>query len=1000
MKTILLTLYLKTSGILFLLLLPFAALSQIEQGLYTIKLVSANSVLNAKRADMDKDGCIVHTWTYLEGANQHWKIVPSSVEGSYNIRVAGTGKALDAAWNERFTNGGRIILWSFNDGESQRWRLEKISDNRYRIRLAVSRKLLSGTGTIDGSRVQLWSNLGNNTQEWIIEKVSKITISEKYVDLRPNQTGIQNQGGRGSCTYFGATAALEAAYKKAGYGNVNLSEEFFSMQGKALYLHPTWSDTERKGPDVMENQFAGTQGGGSVFIFSNGFAVPDSSYVPYHPTDYPWDTISQNGSGFYTQKSANNFNFSLNNNNVLKAPRYYSANSMAKLSNYKDVAEYEQLLRQGFEINFNVLMIGSDGHPDNIWRPACDPNTDSNCRPGAHNMLIVGFDKTDPDPKNYYLIVKNSWGHSRIPGSDGFTYMHYDYLKYALSAEYIKNVNPPKKWPELGLLGEYSLDFDGWKGRLDIYHLPGINQWGFDFWGVNVPDRRLGIFYDQYGNAFRVNGSVRKITNELLEVTFFINNAKPNPRWDELEGRKFIYYYDYRKDFMAGFHTDPGGTNQYAGYAVKARNRFITNSARTPRPFRPASYKNSSWNLDISSGPKGKLYLSQSGSNLFGSFYNNATRSLSDVQVRFTNSSFTQMEFRLEGYTLKGQHLTWENGLIAGYDVISSKPFYMVRQRPQVPDLTWNQIGSPLSGQSTDICACNDGSLFVLKSDKSLYKSTAGGGYGSWNFVTNLPANTRQIACARNLVYFQVVGTLSTGELWFLDGVTPRRSAALSNGGILAGTEDNTLDFSYLYYLNSAKDLLRSSTSGVTWTKIGHPGNAAKIAVTQNVLFTLQNDGSFWINRYGGSDVNWVKIDALPEAKDITATSLGQTGKADLYYLHQDGSLWRTTVVDKTLGYNNRMAIAEPTNESSELIKSRLQISPNPASEILTLGYKGQNKEIITLQVSDISGKIMKKYKAEGDLNEQVNISGWSKGVYVVTLMYSQGIISKRLLIR
>jgi hypothetical protein len=175
----------KCAFMLVLLLAPLLVHAQIAPGLYTVKLASAGKVLEAAWADMDKDGCRVQTWTYLAGANQHWKIAAGSVAGTFTIRLAGTGRALDAAWNERFTNGGRIVLWGFNGGESQRWRVESISGNRYRIRLAVSNKLLSGTGTIDGSRVQLWDNLGNTTQEWIIEKVNRITETEPLAQRSP-----------------------------------------------------------------------------------------------------------------------------------------------------------------------------------------------------------------------------------------------------------------------------------------------------------------------------------------------------------------------------------------------------------------------------------------------------------------------------------------------------------------------------------------------------------------------------------------------------------------------------------------------------------------------------------------------------------------------------------------------------------------------------------------------------------------------------------------------
>jgi len=52
------------------------------------------------------------------------------------------------------------------------------------------------------------------------------------VDLRSQQTALRNQGDRNTCQTFGATAALEAAYKRAGFGDLNLSEQFLNHVGK------------------------------------------------------------------------------------------------------------------------------------------------------------------------------------------------------------------------------------------------------------------------------------------------------------------------------------------------------------------------------------------------------------------------------------------------------------------------------------------------------------------------------------------------------------------------------------------------------------------------------------------------------------------------------------------------------------------------------------------------------------------------------------------------
>jgi hypothetical protein len=51
-------------------------------------------------------------------------------------------------------------------------------------------------------------------------------VMPSFIDLRENQTPIRNQSRR-TCTTFCSIAALEAAYKRAGYDDINLSEGFF-----------------------------------------------------------------------------------------------------------------------------------------------------------------------------------------------------------------------------------------------------------------------------------------------------------------------------------------------------------------------------------------------------------------------------------------------------------------------------------------------------------------------------------------------------------------------------------------------------------------------------------------------------------------------------------------------------------------------------------------------------------------------------------------------------
>src|SRR6266496_3001382 len=59
--------------------------------------------------------------------------------------------------------------------------------------------------------------------------IAPVTLAQGrplMVNLAPYQTPIKNQGSRTTCITFASIAGLEAAYKHAGYGDLDLSEQF------------------------------------------------------------------------------------------------------------------------------------------------------------------------------------------------------------------------------------------------------------------------------------------------------------------------------------------------------------------------------------------------------------------------------------------------------------------------------------------------------------------------------------------------------------------------------------------------------------------------------------------------------------------------------------------------------------------------------------------------------------------------------------------------------
>jgi hypothetical protein len=412
--------------------------------------------------------------------------------------------------------------------------------------------------------------------------------AQTRVDLSVWQTPLKNQGSRNTCVTFSAVAALEAAYARAGQPGLDLSEEFQNYVGKLFWLHPRWNEVTSA--SQTENQVAAFGGGGGtghVRWLAQGMRVPTELDLPYRPSGYDLGAHPNwNDPHWQVQRNVDDFNLDRAHlpRAALTAPRYYRATGFAMLGDARSAAAIESALRSSREVVWDFDVRGDRSGPiwrSSAWRPSA----------GAHSMLIVGYDRSSADPNQHHFICKNSWGPTGNAG--GFTLIGYDYLQYGYSAATITGVATPEPWPQLGFVGRWNLCFDGWRGTLDINHLPGIAQLWLDEAGANAADRRVGVFYDTNGSAFRVNGRVQ---GDKLE--FWFKGQHANMRWDDLResttgvGRGFSYsLVDGDSVEMAGWHQDNPGlipNPAYGGYARQPTRVLGTDGFLSPN-FDPAT---------------------------------------------------------------------------------------------------------------------------------------------------------------------------------------------------------------------------------------------------------------------------------------------------------------------------------------------------------------------------------------------------------------------------
>ncbi len=375
------------------------------------------------------------------------------------------------------------------------------------------------------------------------------------IDLCPDQTPIRKQGGRGTCIIHSVVAAMEAALERSGR-DVDLSEDTFMYFVKQFWLAPI----DGKSPDACENQVGGTDGGGGVEnlnYLAGGLAVPEESAG--HPDGYNYKLpVPWYDDHWKSQFNVDSWNLSPRRllPSTLWAGRYFTITGFKTLASAKVPSAIELALQQGHEVIWDFAVSGK--RPANgVWHYGGPPRpTDS-----GHSMLIVGYDRTDPQKSHF--IVKNSWGPTKTPGANGFTYIGYDYLPYGTNAGYLNGVKQVS-WTGLRFVGRWEVVFDGWKGILDVTHVPGVFRGVFKLKNDRSTDRRIGIFYDKNDpkKAFRVNGEMKG-----NRIDFYVDWSKPNPGLNQRGGRHFTYYLaEGDRRLMAGSHRDADGA-EWGGFA-------------------------------------------------------------------------------------------------------------------------------------------------------------------------------------------------------------------------------------------------------------------------------------------------------------------------------------------------------------------------------------------------------------------------------------------------
>ncbi|MEO8435669.1 MAG: C1 family peptidase [Pyrinomonadaceae bacterium] len=395
----------------------------------------------------------------------------------------------------------------------------------------------------DGGGVQILSGVADR----LSQKVGPLTSVLSAKDLKPPevfdnlkyQTGFRDQEGRGTCTYFAAIGALEAAYKRAGYpSDIDLSEQYFCwIRGVSGVNDPPGSPVFGTTSAAHRDDILGSVSGGGVsynFMLLTHYSVPPErslpyvgtgdydnykkwpSYAKYGLTDYRWDDPN------VPQTSINSWNFDLDQNNyeARGGARYgvaeYAALSKAQVS---DAATLEFLIASGRDVAIGTPVWGDVWAPDPA-KPCWKRDPKLTDPVGGHAILLVGYDR-----KRQFFIAKNSWGAVAYDESKladdwkdvatkykGYTLVDYGYVKEFTDGAYITKVSEitESKHNLQRVFGQWDCQFLDkstgsvvLKGALTWRHLPHSFDTLF-----GQPDLRVGDFMDDTGRITRVNGEV------------------------------------------------------------------------------------------------------------------------------------------------------------------------------------------------------------------------------------------------------------------------------------------------------------------------------------------------------------------------------------------------------------------------------------------------------------------------------------------------------------
>lgn len=125
------------------------------------------------------------------------------------------------------------------------------------------------------------------------------------------------------------------------------------------------------------------------------------------------------------------------------------------------------------------------------------------------------------------------------------------------------------------------------------------------------------------------------------------------------------------------------------------------------------------------------------------------------------------------------------------------------------------------------------------------------------------------------------------------------------------------------------------------------------------------------------------------------------TGDTALSTLTRCGSTAGNNGCNRTFAApnNNNMSLRIMANALSvnEFLSSKFSVYPNPANNEITIS-NAENILLDNASITDINGRIVKKFKLTGISEEKINISELNNGIYFLKVETSEGSLTKKII--